>query len=731
MKKIAVTIILLLIWASSVFAVSVGQNLLQNSAFSVPNSVGVFPDAWVVDSALSGNFEYTVTGAVGTLAFKAAPAYITSAQEFWQGDTSHIITVNPNEIYEIGLKVRFNDVINNMYSQSKNVTVKLEWYSDVNYANIVGYNVLKGIIKNSLTNTSLSGDFFMTRDIRVPLGARAVRYYIYIDKGISATSIIFNEASMTYKGAPAMSAAFQNNVYSNTYARVLGNKLNVSAVINPQSNAFPLGTNIDDVQVSFVVYPTMSPSVKFISPKVASYNSIALSDTITPTQTAQGNWLYALESKADFILGLDREIYTLEVICHKKGDMTTVYDKKALDFRVVDNNTGGYGYVYNAASNAYLYNMAGTGKYITGLIDNNTLPKATLYTSLKAAGLDFVYNPVIYTIAPVFQAGGWLLDNIENNKLKFLYPLEEIYLKKIPENPDIFALYSLSNSRDDEYILLNKVVKSLLNPDYIMGWNLNTDVSSANLTETLYHKDILRAIDNRRSVFNFVSPEVDISNEMEYNMQSAGDVFVFDYSPNNTSKWTQAEIDGFTVSPGLLQSKAIFNNLKRMPVAKISLKGNETTGTTLSARDIAKLIRNAKDSNASGFLFDKIVDLGSASSKAMLNFKLAIGDAQDGGLAAGYASISDEDIAITSDDVSLATELNNNVTKKDGKIYTYGMCNSNALLHITNNGTQGLNVISYVYNVSDFSPVTSFVDAGATIDLNVDVNCAVKLVMYR
>lgn len=726
MKKIAVTIILLLIWASSVFAVSVGQNLLQNSAFTVPNSVGVFPDAWAVDSALSGNFEYTVTGAVGTLAFKA-PTYITSAQECWQGDTSHIIKVIPNEIYEIGLKVRFNDVINNMYSQSKNVTVKLEWYSDVDYTNKLSYyNVLKGIIKSSLTNQSLSGDFFMTRDIRVPLGAKAVRYYIYIDKGVSATGIIFNEASMTYKGAPAMSAAFQDNVYSNTYARVLGNKLNVSAVINPQSNAFPLGTNIDDVQVSFVVYPTMSPSVKFISPKIAAYNSIALSDTITPTQTAQGNWLYALESRADFILGLDPEIYTLEVICHKKGDMTTVYDKKILDFRVVDNNTGGYGYVYNAASNAYLYNMAGTGKYITGLIDSD-IYKVNPYAALKAAGLDFVYSSDIYRIKPTPLVSLWLLDNIEKNSLKFLCPLEEIYLKKV--SGSIFSDYVV-NSASDEYILLNKVVKSLLNPDYIMGWNLNTDVSSTNLTETLYHKDILKAVDNRRSVFNFVSPDVDIFNEMEYNMQSMGDVFVFDYSPY-LSRWTQAEIDGVTVSPGLLQSKAIFNNLKRMPVAKISLKGNETTGTALSARDIAKLIKNAKDSNAGGFLFDKIADLGSVSSKAMLNFKLAIGDAQDGGFVASPASISDEDIVITSDDVSLATELNNNATKKDGKIYTYGMCNFNAPLHITNNGTQGLNVISYVYNASGVSQVTSFVDAGGTIDLNVDVNCAVKLVMYR
>ena len=656
-------------------AAIVGENILQNADFAGKNSMGTFPEYWDVDSILSPNFVYAdnpLESSQGILSFSRIEADRIIPEEMYQGDATNPIELVSGGIYEVGFDAELTDLCNDWGEYS--ITVKIECFDNINYdpsssvccaKNYV--KILPGFIKTYVpARTSFSTTSVSPAQIRGKFQApicnhKYARFYIYIDRGIYATDIVFQNAFLKYVGNKSVVASFTDYVFSDTYIRNENDNFNVVAIVDKDSNAFPVGTNFSDIMCSFILYPTMRPSVKYATPTIPAFDKITTGDTITPID--YGKYLsFNIQSKTDFIKDLDKGAYTLKVVCHKSDDINIVYGEDILYLNIVDSLPAidmpafsGYNYTLNQ-------NVPHTGRYVfnyrtpifpIGLIDKGNpdsgscSPKDMIgadgfgndylcrmdfdnnmywfnYEALNSAGLNFILPENLYKI-PIENQIQALNVSQSVASMAFLYPFQDFYSEKM--NPSI---YSVSEKES----ITEGFAKALSGQSNIIGWYINSDINNINLEESIYNKKIISKIDNTRPFFNGFNLITQNNNVFghsnEYNdISKAGELLIMDFKPNNNDYWTTNEIEGISNNFDILKMQEVFNLGTKFIISKIALKRKDTS-ILLNSVDLLKLIKQAQMAGADGILFDSTdMLINSNISKNAINmasFMMAIGD---------------------------------------------------------------------------------------------------------
>jgi len=684
LKKIIISVFILLMALSISMAATVGENILQNSDFTEKNSAGTFPEYWDVDSILSPSFGYAdnpTNPLLGILSFSRIEADRVIPEEMYQGDVTNPIELVSGGIYEVGFDAELTDMCNDWGEYS--ITVKIECFDNANYASSSSaccaenyVKVLPGFIKTYIPagipfSTTSASPAQIRGKFQAPIcNHKYARFYIYIDRGIYATDIVFQNAFLKYVGNKPVVASFTDYVFSDTYVRNEDEHFNVVATVDKDSNAFPVGTNFSNIMCSFTLYPTMRPSVKYITPTIPAFDKITIGDTIAPVDN--GKYLsFNIQSKTDFIKDLERGAYTLKVTCHKSDDINIIYGEDILYLNIVDSSPSvgmsalsGYYYTPNTDiphTGRYVFNINGNPTFLMGLIDrgnpDNSLsikdvigayglndylcridsPTSAIpfsYNALGSAGLNFILPENLYQIPTLDQI---LALNVSQSvaSMAFLYPFQDFYSEKM--NPSI---YSVSEKES----IIEGFTKALSGQSNIIGWYINSDINNINLEESIYNKKIISKIDNTRPFFNGFNLITRNNNVLghsnEYNdISKAGELLVMDFKPNNEDYWTTNEIEGISSNFDILKMQEVFNLGTKFIISKIALRQKEvglSSYAALSSLDLLKLIKQAQIAGADGILFDStdmLINLDQSKNAITLNsFMMAIDDRVSGDL---------------------------------------------------------------------------------------------------
>ncbi|MBR4749957.1 MAG: hypothetical protein IK083_10365 [Abditibacteriota bacterium] len=566
MKKLVITLLLITLSAGLALAKSdiKAGNMLQNYEFYTAGADPSMPEHWEIDGALAPDFSYSG----GTLSFRNTSATGTVTPQYVYQDVN--VAGGTGRLYTVGMDIESFDAFMVYKFRSLdegNVGLQIQWL-DAD-GKVIKSEKPKGFLESHFLFYSMNeNDRALERTVYCPADSSIVtcRFCLYVERGIYAQKITFNQAWMYPAGKPAPYIALAHSAVSgSTPVAATGN---VVSSLNVGFEAVGDDSYFAD-EPSFRIYPVMAPD-KYI-------------DDCTATRSSIGGGKVLYKGRFNDVAGYggEPEPFVLEMRCKSNGSEAVI----ARDYFYYEPGAEGVNAGWQFDEYGRFLNRSGRYSSMFGVSFDLDRGYGEDYSVFYEVGVDKYIKGLEAASADLIEA-----------KVNWKAGDSTLYMNWSKYAPGCKWLFDVSdhmyNKGELAYDWYDIINNARMVCDNLMGFVGCDKLSAGNLSDAVKFREQLRSSDRKPLAVNrLAGVSAAELNEAAVYSRTAGDAVMLDLMPSNGSDWRDGD---FPISDPVFDDKAVFDR----PVFAIAKAGG------LHPKNILRLMQYSRNKNLAGLIFD-------------------------------------------------------------------------------------------------------------------------------